>query len=219
MKASCILYHSNIMSIYKERWIKQCIKTIKDQTYQDFDVFELNYGDDNTKLSELYDVGGNKHFYEKIKMNNHAEAMNYLIDKVFLEEKYDICFNINLDDYYDTYRFEKQLESVNEGYELISSEYRFISERGDVDIVGGLAGLSMDTMEGLFNKGITPIAHPCVCYTKDFWVKYGKYNPSEIPMEDKLLWVRSYSKGAKLHILKTPLLYYRLHQKQVSNGI
>ena len=90
MKASCILYHSNIMSIYKERWIKQCIKTIKDQTYQDFDVFELNYGDDNTKLSELYDVGGNKHFYEKIKMNNHAEAMNYLIDKVFLEEKYDI---------------------------------------------------------------------------------------------------------------------------------
>ena len=219
MKASCILYHSNIMSIYKERWIKQCIKTIKDQTYQDFDVFELNYGDDNTKLSELYDVGGNKHFYEKIKMNNHAEAMNYLIDKVFLEEKYDICFNINLDDYYDTYRFEKQIESVNEGHELISSEYRFISERGDVDIVGGLAGLSMDTMEGLFNRGITPIAHPCVCYTKDFWVKYGKYNPSEIPMEDKLLWVRSYEKGAKLHILKTPLLYYRLHQKQVSNGI
>ena len=108
MKASCILYHSNIMSIYKERWIKQC---------------------------------------EKIKMNNHAEAMNYLIDKVFLEEKYDICFNINLDDYYDTYRFEKQIESVKEGYELISSEYRFISERGDVDIVGGLAGLSMDTME------------------------------------------------------------------------
>ena len=220
MKVSCILYHSNIMSIYKERWVKKCIKTIKDQTFQDFDVYELNYGDENdtTNLISLYDIGGKNQYYEKIKMDNYVVGMNYLLDKVFLEKDYDVCFNINLDDFYDTYRFEKQIECVKEGYDLISSEYRFITDNGDEDTLGGLAGLSMNTIDNLFKMNITPIAHPCVCYTKDFWVKYGKYHPEEMGREDKLLWIRSYEKGANFHIIKQPLLYYRRHKEQVSNN-
>jgi hypothetical protein len=218
MKVSVILYHSNILTIYKKQWIQKCIQTIMKQTYKDFDLYELNYGNDNVNLKELFKISNKKHFYYKIKMNNHAEAMNFLLDTVFIEKEYNICFNVNLDDFYALNRFEKQIEAVKEGYELISSEYKFVHEIGGIDNIGGIAGLSMDSIDNLFKRDITPMAHPCVCFTKEFWIKYGKYIPSEIPREDKLLWIRSYNNNAKLCILKDSLLFYRIHTKQISGN-
>lgn len=217
MKICCILYHSNIFGIYKTEWIQKCINSISNQTFDDFDVFELNYGDDNTSLESFFSYKKNYNFINK-KMNNHAEAMNYLLDLVFKENKYDLCFNTNLDDYYDLSRFEKQIEFMKNGYDVSSSEYIFIKEIDGRDKILGLAGLSTKTIEELFQYDITPIAHPCVCYSKSFWENYGPYIPSEIPREDKNLWIRSYSSGAKLFIIKEPLLYYRLHDKQTSKG-
>jgi hypothetical protein len=216
MKACCILYHSNILSIYKKEWVEKSINSIINQTYQNFDIFELNYGDDNTNLKEMFNIK-KTHFFYKIKMSNHAEAMNNLLDIVFKEKSYDICFNINLDDYYSLHRFEKQIEIIKNGFDLVSSEYRFIQEINNTDSIGNIAGLSLANIETLFQNDITPIAHPCVCYSKNFWLKYGPYIPNEIPREDKNLWVRSYNNGAKLYIIKDVLLFYRLHNKQVSN--
>jgi hypothetical protein len=217
MKICCILYHSNILKLYKKEWVQKCINTITNQTFQDFDVFELNYGEDNYSLENFFDLKNGYHFLnQKQKMDNHAEAMNYLLDMIFKEKEYDFCFNINLDDYYDLNRFEKQIEIMKQGFDISSSEYIFIKEVNGEDKLLGLAGLSTKPLGQLFQDDITPIAHPCVCYSKSFWINYGPYIPSEIPREDKNLWIRSYSSGAKLYIIKEPLLYYRLHDKQVS---
>jgi hypothetical protein len=215
MKICCILYHSNINKIYKTEWIQKCINTINNQTFQDFDIFELNYGEDSNSLENFF-KSKNQYNFLNIKMNNHAEAMNHLLDLVFKEKNYDLCFNINLDDYYDLNRFSKQIDVMNQGFDVSSSEYIFIQEINNEDRILGLAGLSKNNIETLFKNDITPIAHPCVCYSKHFWENYGPYIPSEIPREDKNLWIRSYSSGAKLHIIKDPLLYYRIHNKQVS---
>lgn len=216
MKVCCILYHSNILSIYKKEWIEKSITSIINQTYKKFDIFELNYGDDETNLKDIFDIK-KPHYFYRVKMNNHAEAMNYLLDLVFKDKNYDICFNVNLDDYYSLNRFKKQIETIKFGFDLVSSEYQFIEEIDSIDVKGNLAGLSTTDIKTLFKHDITPIAHPCVCYTKAFWLTYGPYIPSEIPREDKNLWVRSYNNGAKLYIIKDVLLYYRLHKKQVSN--
>lgn len=215
MKICCILYHSNILKLYKKEWVQKCINTITNQTFQEFDIFELNYGDDDYSLKSFFNTK-NQYNFLSIKKDNHAEAMNYLLDIIFKEKDYDLCFNINLDDYYDLTRFEKQIDIMKQGFDVSSSEYNFIKEVNGVDKVLGLAGLSTKTIDQLFQYDITPIAHPCVCYSKSFWVNYGPYIPSEIPREDKNLWIRSYSSGAKLHIIKEPLLYYRLHDKQIS---
>jgi len=215
MKICCILYHSNILNLYKSKWIEKCINTINNQTYQDFDIFELNYGNDDYSLESFFKSKNQYNFLSK-KMDNHAEAMNHLLNVIFNEQNYDLCFNINLDDYYDLTRFEKQIDIMKQGYDVSSSEYYFIKEVNDDDKVLGLAGLSNHNIQTLFQNDITPMAHPCVCYSKNFWIKYGPYIPLEIPREDKNLWIRSYSTGAKLYIIKEPLLYYRLHDKQVS---
>lgn len=218
MKASVILYHSNIFSIYKKEWIKRCLDSVINQTYQDFDIFELNYGDDEMCLKDVFNIEKNHSFFN-IKMNNHAEAMNYLLDLIFKKNDYDICFNINLDDYYNLTRFEKQIDVIKSGFDIVSSEYVFVREKMGVYQISNPVGLSLHDIKTLFDMDITPLAHPCVCYTKNFWLKYGPYIPEEIPREDKNLWIRSYNLGAKLYIIKEPLLFYRLHEKQVSGSI
>lgn len=217
IKACCILYHKNIDKIYNKRWVNKCIDTILKQTYNNFDLLELNYGGESDSILEEHDKLKHNHKLISIKMENHAEAMNYLLDKVFIEGDYDICFNVNLDDYYNLNRFEESIKLIKEGYDIVSSEYKFVTEKDGVDIVGPIAGLSKDTIPNLFMRDITPMAHPAVCYTRNFWVKHGKYVPSEIPNEDKFLWIRSYNNGAKMYIIKEPLLYYRLHDKQISS--
>lgn len=217
LKACCILYHSNIQTLYDKRWVDKCIGTILNQTYSNFDLLEINYGGDDYSVLEGFDTDKHNPRLIKMEMNNHAEAMNHLLDKVFIEEDYDICFNVNLDDYYALNRFEEQVKAIHEGYDVVSSEYKFISDNNGTDAVGSIAGLSMDTVPNLFRRDITPMAHPCVCYTKKFWVTYGKYDPSEIPNEDKFLWIRSHNNGAKLHIIKEPLLFYRMHGNQISS--
>lgn len=217
MKVACILYHSNILSIYKKEWIERCLSTIVNQTYQDFDIYELNYGDDSTNLKEMFNFQKN-HFFYNLKMNNHAEAMNFLLDLIFKEQNYDYCFNVNLDDYYITSRFEKQLEVMRQGFDVVSSDYVFVRDRNNRTEISGPVGLGLHDIQTLFNMDITPMAHPCVCYSKKFWIEHGPYVPEEIPREDKNLWIRSYTNGAKLFIIKEPLLFYRLHEKQVSGS-
>ncbi len=45
MKLGVAIYHKNIER-YPEAWISKCMQSIKDQVYQSFEVFELNYGYD-----------------------------------------------------------------------------------------------------------------------------------------------------------------------------
>jgi len=215
IKSCCILYHSNIFRIYKKEWIQKCLDSISNQSYNDFDIYELNYGDDNSNLNDIFKLKNN-HFYFNIKMNNHAEAMNYLLDLVFKEKNYDVCFNINLDDFYSLNRFEQQLEILKKDVDVVSSEYVFTREIDGIYSYSNPVGLGNHDIDTLFKMDITPMAHPCVAYTKKFWLNYGPYFPEEIPREDKNLWIRSYQNGAKLHIIKEPLLFYRVHEKQVS---
>ena len=215
MKTCCILYNSNIFSIYKKEWIQKCLDTIINQTYTNFDIFELNYGDDDSNLKEIFNLNKD-HFFFKIKMNNHAEAMNYLLDLIFKERNYDACFNINLDDFYSLNRFQQQIDILKGGVDIVSSEYVFTKETNGVYSFSGPVGLGNHDLETLFRMDITPLAHPCVAYTQKFWLNYGHYIPQEIPREDKNLWIRSYQNGAKLYIIKEPLLFYRIHDKQVS---
>lgn len=125
MKTSVIFYHKNIRSIYKKEWIDKCIKSILDQTYKDFFIYEINYGNDDFNFSDYFSKFGKKYKFFKKELNNHAEAMNYLLDKC-LKDKIDVVFNTNMDDYYHIDRFEKQLEKIKQGYDIISSDIQYI---------------------------------------------------------------------------------------------
>lgn len=205
MKTACIIFHKNI-DRYPKQWVENCINSIKNQTFQDFKVFEIDYGNSNKQIYE-------GSIFESVELKNHAVAHNYLLDKVF-SLGYDIAFNTNVDDNYDVKRFELQIAKINEGYELVSSNFYVIDESENVVKTNVFHNLNFFE-EAEKNHNI--IAHPCTAYSKKFWDNCTKLIDTEIPKDDFELWKRTFIKGEnKFCILPEFLLYYRVHNLKTS---
>lgn len=226
MKATAIIFHSNILSIYDNEWIKECLISLSNQTFKYFDIFELNYGNDNKILLKDYQYlfPGKKVYYWNRYMKNHSYAMNFLLDKAFLEFDYDIVYNVNLDDIYDIHRFEYQNISLSKGYDLISSNYLVFGYRGN-DVVKKFKNVEYHSDNESdeeyiirhMNENNNIICHPVVAYSRHFWKMVKKYEDA-IPEEDYLLWKKGLKLGLKFKILPEYLLFYRNHNKQITSN-
>jgi glycosyltransferase involved in cell wall biosynthesis len=213
-KIGVVVYHKNAKNIYKERWLKKFFESILNQTHKEFFIYEINYGADNYSFLQEYEIKNGKFYSEE--MENHAQAMNFIITKSF-NDGCDFVFNTNCDDYYDENRFEIQLEILKQGYDIVSSDFCYIKEKDNnfdvetMDFKMSKKGSIIDSLRANHNI----IAHPCVAYSKNFW-DGNKYSENDIPLEDFKLWKSSIEKGFKFYICEEKLLYYRIHENQVS---
>lgn len=203
MKAACIIYHKDVFN-YSPKWIAKCIESLKKQTYNKVDFFELDYSNNHTQLYP-------KSTFASMALPTHAHAHNWLLDEVF-RLGYDCAFNVNIDDHYSLDRFEKQMTWMEAGYDVVSSNFYHIDENDKV-----IRYMAMDSrvIEKEAKKGHNIIAHPVCCYSRNFWLNCTKLNPAEIPKDDFELWKRSYGKF-KFKILPNFLLYYRVYPQKVS---
>lgn len=216
-KIGVIFFHKNITNIYKPRWIEKCVRSIVDQTNQEFKIYEINYGGEDFSIIKEYFPSFRRHKFISEKTENHAEAMNIIIDIAF-KDGCEYVFNTNVDDYYRNDRIEKQMEFLKSGYDVVASDFCYITEEGDDDIfVVNKYIKSYGDIESNLKIGHNLIAHPVVAFTKDFW-KNNRYNPEEIPGEDLLLWCRAISEGYKFYIHDDVLLNYRLHENQITGN-
>jgi glycosyltransferase involved in cell wall biosynthesis len=208
MKCAVIFYHKNISELYRPEWIKTCINSIRAQTFKTFDVIELDYGSGDNQYTRGL---GKKREYFSQTNNNHIEAMNLLITHAFAKG-YDVVFNTNMDDYFHPKRFELELAKIKEGYQLVSSNFQYINEKGAKGSMFNMANLNIQRE---FNRNHNIIAHPAVAMHRSFWDDDLHYN-NLLGYEDLDLWKRAHAKGKKFFILPDYLLYYRIHSKQVT---
>lgn len=202
MKSAVLIFHKNIKR-YPKDWVELCVFSIKNQTYTNFDVFELDYDCGSNQIYE----GSN---FENKQLNNHADALNYLLKKVF-DLGYDCAFNVNVDDYYSLNRFEKQIGFIKQGYDIVSSNFNLIDENNNI-----IKSMDMQSKNIILeaNQNNNIIAHPVICYSKNF---KGLLLSSEIPRDDFELWKRCYLENKyKFIILPDYLLNYRVHSQKVS---
>ena len=219
MLCGIIIFHKNIFEIYNPIWINKCLDSIFSQTFQNFSILELNYGSDDTSI--ILNNHNKPYHYWNIPMKNHVYAMNFLLDKAFNELNYDIIFNINLDDYYDPTRFEKQIPYiVDKNYDIVSSDFKLIEEGNDIvqQLQVGKKYYNNDLIKMMLLRKQNIIAHPCVAYSKNFWLKMKQYSVNDIPVEDMKLWQSALKQGLQFKIIPEFLLYHRLHGSQITAG-
>lgn len=201
MKVAVLIYHKNVLQIYQKEWIEQCLASIKNQTYQDFIWYEINYGNCNTRFCDGE--------FAQVEMPNHIFALNWLLDTVF-SLGFDVAMNVNLDDWYEPKRFEKQIAKIKEGYQLVSSNFRYFGEK-ELDMNMAKYDIKRELMR---NHNV--VAHPVVCMHRSFWGRVFRYNEASLGFEDLELWKLAILKGKKFCILPDYLLNYRLHSRQVT---
>jgi hypothetical protein len=204
MKVAVMIFHKNISTYYKPEWIKRCYDSIRNQYNVKFDVFELDYGGTD---NHTYDGS----FFRSIDLGNHASAHNYLLDWVFSLD-YDCVFNVNVDDWYSLGRFETQLPYIDQGYDVVSSNFYRVNN--DESIKQKFTFHTRDIVKEA-QKGHNILAHPVLCYSRNFGLHAEKLVPEDIPVDDFNLWKKSYGKF-KFIILPEYLLFQRLHDNNIS---
>jgi len=219
MKVGVIFFHKKIRSIYKENWIKKSVKSILDQKHNNINIYEINYGGDEFSVKQYFTEESRPWIFISEEKENHAEAMNTILDKAF-NDGCNFVFNTNMDDYYSLDRIEKQLEYLAQGYDIVSSDFCYIQENAENnDIIVFHKNIrGFGSIHDNLTRDHNVIAHPSVAYSRKFWADGNSYIPSEIPMEDLLLWKRSFFNGYKFIIHPDILLFYRLHQNQVTGN-
>jgi hypothetical protein len=90
MKKGVIFFHSNIRQLYPKRWVDRCINSTVLQRDNDFKIYEINYGGDDYSIFEDINYHQEREFHSK-NFSNHAEAMNFIIDRAF-EDGCDAIF-------------------------------------------------------------------------------------------------------------------------------
>jgi len=227
MKIGAIIYHKDIFSYIDSEIIFQCLDSINSQTFNDFDILELDYSKSNQNKTSLMNLGflkNNKKYFFRKECKNHIQAMNFLLNKAFNDLEYDIIFNINLDDIYDKHRFEFQLRKVLiDGYSLVGSNYEiFHNKDGNQTTKEMIIMREFDnvTDEQTYikiknnqNKCLIPLSS--MCFTKDSWKSI--QNIDYLPLLESLLICKKvFSHKQNIHICKEILLKNRLHDNQVS---
>jgi hypothetical protein len=219
MKLGVIIFHSNIKSIYKDAWVTKCLDSMVSQTLEELNYYEINYDGEDYSVLENYDSISKK-FYS-VKLKNHAEAMNYILDIAF-SDGCDYVFNTNLDDFYHKSRVEIQLNMMMGGdFDLIGTDFCYIKENSDGNdevILDKKMYRYVDTISEELKSGHNVITHPSVCYSKKIWIDGNRYDTNAIPREDYNLWLKLNSDGYRLGICPHTLLYYRIHDNQTSKG-
>lgn len=201
-----MIFHKNITTYYPKEWIDKCYDSIRNQSYRDFDVFELDYG------------GGSNHTYKgsnfrSVNLGNHADAHNYLIDWIY-SEGYDCAFNVNVDDWYALNRFELQIPYVELGYDAISSNFYRVNNDESVKQEFRFHYKSWGFEA---SKGHNIMAHPVMCYSRKFMELADHLVAEEIPRDDFNLWKKCYAQGElKFIILRDFLLFQRIHDNNIS---
>jgi len=125
MKVAVIAFHKNIDKIYEKWWVEKCVLSLENQTYKDFDFFEVSYGDEPLSLSAYLDrtLDFSKIYFYHKPLENHVYAMNFVLDQLF-RMGYDVAVNTNLDDSYPANRIQYQLEFIEKNdVDLVSSNF------------------------------------------------------------------------------------------------
>lgn len=225
MKVGVIIYYSDIFQ-YKLNWIKKCLMSIRDQTHTDYFILELNYGEDNIALLTQCNIfSKNKYCYHSLKLKNYIHAQNFLFKKGFEEYNFDVIFNINIDDYYEKTKFEKQIKVLqNSDAQIVSSNFKLFQEISGKECYQDITLIKEkdiekqnDILYPLFlNNNSKYFQNSGSCITKKFFLSADKNVFEDYELFEVLFMCKKMIKKVNFYIIPENLCFQRIHKKQLS---
>lgn len=206
---------SVILCVYNgEKYLRQTINSVLSQTFTNFEFIIRN--DSSTDKTEeiIKSYNDDRIIYVLHERQNIGEARNGAC--ALARGKYiavidddDVALPTRLQEEYD------YLEN-NPDYSVVGSSFYFI------DVHDNLLGRSFlfthdKTLRKMAKKAMNGIANPSIMFRKDSYMRTQGF-PSTRGWEDIILWSKLARQG-KFKNLKAPLIYHRIIDDSLSNGI
>lgn len=151
-------------------YISQSVKSILDQTFNDFEIIIINDGSTDNSEEKILAIKDPRITYHKLAHQGLSKVLNYGISIA----KYDIIARMDADDIALPDRFEKQLNVMRNNPELdiISCWYAMFTEKGIRYIVKTPEKSSRIEKDLLL---YSQISHPGILAKKDLFFKHGMF--------------------------------------------
>lgn len=214
-------------------YLAQAIDSALAQTYQNIEIVVVNDGSpDNGATREVALSYGDKIRYFEKENGGSSSAINRGIQ----EMTGDWFSWLSHDDLYHPEKLQRQVEFLASlqlseeevlqhvfftSYELIDANVRIIKQadkKADRKMFETIEALSSN--EYLIAQPAKHIFHGCSCLIhRTVFENIGAFDESFRLVNDVEFWFRLYMAGYKIHVLPEPLVYGRVHAKQVSRSI
>ena len=193
-----------------EKYIYKAVKSILDQTFEDFEFIIINDGSTDKTLDILKQFDDKRLILIDKPNTGLTDSLNLGVSKA----KSNWIARMDGDDISIKTRFEEQIKYIDDNVAVIGTQCKFIDEEGNQ-----IATVSLPlTHNEILKKGTsfrTMFIHPSVLINKELLLKSGGYDDYINSAEDLDLWLKLSHYG-KLVNLDSVLLEYRMHQNKIS---
>jgi len=207
---------SVVMPVYNgEKYLREAIESILEQTYSDFEFIILNDGSTDRTEEIILSYDDPRIVYVKNEANLQiVKTLNKGIE--LAQGKY--IARMDADDISFLKRVEEQKNILDSrtGISVVFSVVQPINKNGnplekwedDINCVDSFQFAA-------YLPKINCFAHPSLMIKADVIKKY-KYDIHSLHSEDYNLWLRLFSDGIGFYKIQEALLYYRMHDESIS---
>lgn len=194
-----------------EKYIKDAIESILNQTFKKFEFIIVNDGSTDRTLEIIKQYNDERIVLIDKKNTGLTDSLNLGVSIA----KTNWIARMDGDDISINIRFENQIKYLKDDLAVIGTQCEFINEFGRTI---GNSKLSIN-QEDILKNGTnfkTMFMHPSVIINKKMLLMAGGYDYLIYAAEDLDLWLKLSHFGRLLN-LKEVLLKYRLHPDKISN--
>lgn len=201
---------SVIMPVYNESlYIKDAIKSILNQSYQDFELIIIDDASTDNTVDLINQFNDDRIILIQKKNNTgYTDSLNLGIEKcsgryIARMDGDDICHE-------DRFKMQFEFLDNNLDYILCGSQFKRIDGQSSF-----ILPAENDEIKAMLLRG-NQFIHPSVMIRKSVLIENNlRYNKEREPAEDYDLWVRLMPYGKFNNLIK-PLVTYRIHAGQIS---
>lgn len=179
----------------EEKFIDQCLKSIADQTFQDFEIICFDNGSTDGSLEKIskwqQKFGLDKFTLIKNKENiGLTKALNIVLKKA----NGNYIARLDPDDFWEKEKLEKQIDFMekNPEYGIIGCNHINIYKNNDTKKNIILPKTHQEISQKLFRRN--PFAHSCILAKTDLLRNVDGYNEKIRYGQDYELWLRCFPK-------------------------
>ena len=202
---------SVLISVYNsEKYIGECISSVLDQSFRDFELVIVNDGSTDSTLDILNSFTDSRiRIFSKIN-SGLIDSLNYGISLCQCE----LIARLDADDVCVFNRFEVQLDNFHPNDIIVGSNAFLINDKSHVYGVTSFPLNNDDILRSL-QRLDNCIIHPSVIFKKSKLLVAGGFSHDALHAEDFDLWLRMASLG-EIKIINEPLIYLRKHNNNIS---
>lgn len=209
------IYLSVVLSTYnEEKYIAESIQSVLDQTYPYFEFIIVNDGSTDGTLDIIRSFDDQRIVIIDKQNTGLPDSLNKGIERA----KYDWIARMDGDDICLPERFEKQVELIKAGYDVIGGQFKTIDENGDF-MSSGESHNPLSPWKSKFyaHLGWTPLIHPSAVINKKKLLAIGCYDTNFKAAQDIDLWLRL-SHYCRIANVPNVVLHYRKHKNTITSN-